>query len=192
MIIAELNFIQTVAAGALNVLFTAVLVAGVARLLVMRFESKAAERRREADELRASRRRDADERHDERLQAQQLEYQTRAALRDTYAQLLVAQRQSRQASVDLARAGGESDERRLKEAVLAHDAFINLYHRLNLDASEGMWRYVRTLRRTLDEMLSLGQEGRTQDCEKLVDRARSARQKLEGQFRIRLDYEPLQ
>ena len=70
--LAELDFGHTVAADALSALFTAVLVGLAAGLVVSWFGA----------------------RHDERQQDRSLEHQTRAALRETYAQLLVSQRRS--------------------------------------------------------------------------------------------------
>ena len=81
--LAELSFWQTVAAGALQVIFTALLVAGIAAFVVKRYE---------------------------------LEHQTRAALRETYADLLVAQRRSREASLALADAGGRGNSSSLAES----------------------------------------------------------------------------
>jgi hypothetical protein len=48
-VLAQLDFGKTVAAEALNALFTAVLVGLVAGLLVSRYEHRAAERRRQAE-----------------------------------------------------------------------------------------------------------------------------------------------
>ena len=73
-----------------------------------------------------------------------------------------------------------------------HSEFIDLYHRLNLDASEEMWRDARALRHILDDMLDFGREGNAEKCEQLVRFARRARQNLERSFRIRLEHEPLQ
>jgi hypothetical protein len=86
--LADLSLTETVTAGALNVLFTALLVGGLAALVVKRYEARFTER---------------------------------AALRETYASLLKAQRESREASLDLARAGGESqDKDKHREAVSSH------------------------------------------------------------------------
>jgi hypothetical protein len=180
--LAELDFGHTVAADALSALFTAVLVGLAAGLVVSWFGA----------------------RHDELQQGRSLEHQTRAALRETYAQLLVAQRRSRQASLELARSGGSlgrrhrrsgrtSDELHIGElAESAHSEFIDFYHRLNLDASEEMWRDARALRHVLDDMLDSGREGNAEKCERLMKLARSARQNLERSFRIRLKNKPLQ
>jgi hypothetical protein len=182
MPLAQLDFGNTVATEALNALFTAVLVGLVAGLLVRVYERHAADRRRQADEL-----------HDDRLQDRDLEYQTRAALRETYAQLLVAQRRSRQASAEFAKSGGESGSQEPgKLAETAHAEFIDLYHRLNLDATQEMWLDARGLRHVLDDMLRFGREGNSQKCDELMQLARSARQNLERSFRIRLKYDPLQ
>ena len=181
-ILAELDFEQTVAADALSALFTAVLVGLAAGLIVRWFGA----------------------RHDLRQQGRSLENQTRAALREIYAQLLVAQRRSRQASLKLARSSGSpgriykrfhrsSEDLRIGElAESAHSEFIDLYHRLNLDASEQMWRDARALRHVLDDMLDSGRKGNIKECKDLMELARSARQNLECSFRIRLGNEPLQ
>jgi hypothetical protein len=140
------------------------------------------------------RRQVAEARHEEQLQNHQLEYQSRAALRETYAHLLVAQRRSREASVELARAGtSSSDRQRLeREATAAHSDFIDQYHQLSLDASRDMWKDARGLRAVLDDMLKEARRGNRAACESLIKVARSARQNLERSFRIRLEYDPLQ
>ncbi len=179
---AELDFAQTVAVGFLNAVFTALLVAGVAAVVVKRYEALTEDRRQKAEAT-----------HEEHLQTRELEYQTRAALRETYAHFLVAQRRSRESSVALARAGGASKDRDLEtKAVHAHDQFVDLYHRLNLDASRTMWKDARGLRAILDDMLSEARAGDAARCEELIDVARAARQNLEGSFRTRLEYQPLQ
>jgi hypothetical protein len=171
VLLAELDFGQTLLAGFFNAVFAAVFVAGAAALTVKWYEGRAEDRR----------------------QKLQLEHQTRAALRETYAQLLVAQRRSRQASVQLAKAGGASASEDLdRKAVLAHDEFIDAYHRLNLDVNKEMWEDARGLRLVLDRMLDRGRLGRVQECEALVPTARDARQNLERSFRLRLGGEPLQ
>jgi hypothetical protein len=192
MTLAELDFGQTVGAGALNALFTAVLVGGAAGLLIKWFEQKAAERRDKADQTAAERRAEEDRLHEEQIQNRQFEYQRRDALRETYAQLLIAQRRSRQASLELAKASVAPGQCIHEKAVSAHDEFINLYHRLNLDASAEMWRDARALRDILDDMLELGQERRAKECEELVKFARWARQNLERSFRLELKHETLQ
>ncbi len=183
LILAELNFAQTVAAGLLNSLFTAVFVGIIAALVV-----KIVEQRSDRERLTA------EQRHEDAIQVRQLEHQTRATLRDTYAQLLVAQRRSRQTSLRLAKAGGASGNKEFEaEALSRHDEFIDLYHRLNLDASRQMWEEARGLRHVLDEMLRSAKQGDEGECTKLADYARSARQNLERVFRLRLGYEePLQ
>jgi len=199
------NFGQTVAAGALNVLFTAILVTLIGGIAVSGYQARIDKRRREAEAREEKRRREAEAReedrrreaeaqHEKQLQAHQLEYQTRAALRETYADFLVAQRRSREASVKLAKAGTASpDRQRLEEeAVLAHADFINLYHRLNLDADRPMWKDARSLRKVLDDMLKEGKQGNDTACEALAEVARKARQNLERSFRIRLEHKPLQ
>jgi hypothetical protein len=224
--LAELDFIETVGAGFLNVLFTAVFVGIVAAVVVRRYgaridkrlqeadqahkarlqEADQAHRARlqEADQAHEDRRREDDARHEERLreanvrhekelQKRQLDYEARAALRETYAQLLIAQRRSREASRKLARAGGASSDQRLEtEATSAHDEFIDLYHRLNLDASTEMWKDARGLRRVLDAMLEEARRGDAEDCDADAEVARKARQNLEGSFRAQLGHKPLQ
>jgi hypothetical protein len=80
----------------------------------------------------------------------------------------------------------------LASAVQAHDSFIELYHRLNLDASRTMWKDARSLRKVLDKMLEEGRAGNPEECERLQEIARHARQNLEGSFRDRLRHEVLQ
>jgi hypothetical protein len=156
-------------------------------------DADAAARRQQADADASERRLELEAQHAARLQQDNLEYQTRAFLRDTYALLLGAQRRSRQASLALARGGGESRDTVLfASAVQAHDSFIELYHRLNLDASRTMWNDARSLRRVLDKMLEEGQAGNPEECERLQEIARHARQNLEGSFRDRLRHEVLQ
>jgi hypothetical protein len=180
--LGEPTFGQTVAAGAINTTLTALLVGGVAAYLVKRYENRAAERRRRDEEL-----------HDQRMQDQQLEYQTRATLRETYARLLVAQRTSRQASLRLGEEVASAQQSPSKEAaVAAHDEFIDLYHRLNLDVDDEMWREARSLRKILDDLLAAALRGEVEKCRLLIDTARDARQNLERSFRIRLGYTPLQ
>jgi hypothetical protein len=102
----------------------------------------------------------------ERLQTEQLEYQTRTALRESYAQLLTAQRRSREASISLAKAGGTArDEKFANAAVIAHTEFIDAYHMINLDASADMWREARGLRNVVDKMLEHGKDGNAAACE---------------------------
>jgi hypothetical protein len=118
-----------------------------------------------------------------------LEHQTREALRHTYAQLLVVQRKSREASVQLAAAGGAPGNGNLADpAIAAHAEFIDLYHQLNLDSSPEMWFEARGLRDILDKMLEFAQAGQADECRSLVKVARSARQNLERSFRERLGY----
>jgi hypothetical protein len=176
-----LDFPQTIFASALDAVFTALFVGVAATFVVRWYESRADARRRQADHE-----------HEDEVQARQLEYQTRAALRDCYAQLLVAQRKSREASVELGRAGGSGNTDQEKAAVQAHGEFIDRYHRLSLDADRAMWEDARALRRVLDELLKAGQKGDTAECERLVESARKARQNLERSFRLRLEHDPLQ
>ena len=143
--VGQLDFAQTVAAGAVNALFTAAFTAAFVvifgGIVVRWYEGRATDRRRHEEEL-----------HEEFLQGRQLEHQTRAALRETYARFLVAQRRSRQASIALADAGGSSSAKDLDKAALqAHDEFIDVYHLLNLDASREMWLDARGLRAALDD-----------------------------------------
>jgi hypothetical protein len=176
-----LDFPQIVFASALDAAFTALFVGVAATFVVRWYENRADARRRQADHE-----------HEEEIQERQLEFQTRAALRDCYAQLLVAQRSSREASVELARAGRSGKREQEKAAVQAHGEFIDRYHRLNLDADRAMWEDARALRRVLDELLKAGQQGDMAECELLVESARKARQNLERSFRLRLGHDPLQ
>jgi hypothetical protein len=109
---------------------------------------------------------------------------------ETYAQFLVAQRRSRQASLALAKCG-ESDGDPDRQALKAYDEFIDLYHHLALDASREMWLDARSLRSVLDDMVKYGQQEDVRECEQLVEIARKARQNLEDSFRVRLQYPPL-
>ncbi|WP_159040714.1 MULTISPECIES: hypothetical protein [unclassified Streptomyces] len=77
------------------------------------------------------------------------------------------------------------------KAQLAHDEFIETYHRLNLDADEQMWRDVRGLRGVLKDMLDFGKQGDAERCRELALIARQARQNLERSFRVLLGHEPL-
>ena len=200
--LAELSFGQTVAADALDALFTAVLVGFVATLVVGKFERSSENRRREAerreDQLRREaekreeeRQREAERLHNERLQLREFEHQTRAALRETYSQFLIAQRRSREASLTLVKSGtAPGNEYMNEQALKAYDEFIDLYHRLNLDATREMWIDARRLRKILEDMLEYAQQGNAQECERLKKVARHARQNLENTFRSRLRYEP--
>lgn len=182
MILAQLTFFETVAAGTLNVLLTAVFVGGIATLLVKSQEDRAASRRQESEKL-----------HEEGLQARQLEHQTLQALRENYKALLVAQRQAREAALELADAGGSSQDGDLAgAATMAHATFIDLYHSLDLDASRNMWKDARALRHILDDMLAESRGGNRERCEELYSLARLARQNLEQSFRSRLGHERLQ
>jgi hypothetical protein len=135
-----------------------------------------------------------DRRQRDKLLSRELEHQARAALRKSYAALLVTQRRSRELSRQLAEAGGATTiNSKLAEAArAAHDEFIDSYHQLNLDSSPPMWLEVRGLRHVLDEMLEFADKGRVEDFRKSVDVARDARQNLERSFRERLGYAPLQ
>jgi len=235
VVLAELSFGQTVAADALDALFTAVLVGFAATLVVGIFqgrsekrrrdaekredqlqreteqreedrrreaekredqlqretEQREEDRRREAEKREDDRRRKAERLHDEQLQFREFEHQTRAALRETYAQFLIAQRRSREASLTLAKSGSAPEkEYVVKQALEAYDEFIDFYHRLNLDATREMWIDARRLRKILEDMLKCAQQGEAQECERLKVLARRARQNLENTFRSRLRYEP--
>ncbi|MBT2453131.1 hypothetical protein J7F03_40170 [Streptomyces sp. ISL-43] len=173
MFIAQLNFNESVGVAAANAAFTAILVGVAATFAIKRYD---------------------------------LRHQTRTALRETYARLLVAQRRSREASVRLAdfRAGRRqcrvrrvsaatrsTDEDLEQKAQLAHDEFIETYHRLNLDASKQMWREARGLRNVIGHMLELGKRGDAEQCRALEKIARKARQNLERSFRVLLGHKPL-
>jgi hypothetical protein len=190
MVVAQLDFGQTVLAGALNALFTAVLVTAAAGLLVKWFEGRAAERRLEAEAREAERRRELEVLHAERMQEQQHEHQTRAELRRVYTELLVKQRRSREASRRLA-AARQPRTRALAEAEAAYADFIDAYHGLNLDASRVMSRDARVLQKTLSDLYRFAKEGPAGPVQQLADDAKAARQNLEGSFRTRLGYEAL-
>lgn len=145
-----------------------------------------------ADQERADLQRELSEAHDRRRQDQEQEFQSRQALRETYARLLVMQRRSRQASLALSKAEGSALVEAEATAVESHNAFLDEYHRLALDADHEMWIQLRTLREVLDAMLLWAREGDTLQCEQLYKSARFARQNLEGRFRERLKYLALQ
>jgi hypothetical protein len=178
MFLAQLNFNQTVAASFFSAAFTAILVGGVAAFVIKRYEVRASNN----------------------VKKQDLRHQTQTSLRETYARLLVAQRRSREASLQLAkRAAADTrrpaDEDLEEKAQLAHDEFIEAYHRLNLDADEQMWLDVRGLRDVLDDMLRFGRQGGADgaaQCSQLAEIAKEARQNLERSFRLLLDHKPLQ
>lgn len=181
MLMADLTFEETLAAGTVNVVLTAVLIGGLATYLVKKQEDRAADVRSKADQ-----------RHEEELQERLLEHQAREALRKTYSQLLRSQRRSRELSLELSLAGGASANPDLAaKAKEAHSEFIGDYHALNLDVSLEMWKEARDLRDVLSQMLVASQEGDRVGCENLAKDARSARQNLERSFRIRLGYAPL-
>ena len=116
------------------------------------------------------------EAHDRRQQDHEHEFQTRQALRESYARLLVKQRRSRQLSLALTNAQGN-----VADAEAAHSDFIDEYHRLALDALEtrSMWVQLRQLREALDALLLWAQVGERARCEQLYESARAARQNLE-------------
>lgn len=170
MALAQLDFGEALQLGIWNSLFGAIFVGVAAGLVVKWYEG----------------------RHESQLQSRQLEYQTKAALRATYSQLLIAQRRSRQASLQLATAE-EADKPALEEtANAAHDEFIHAYHDLNLDATRSMWLDAISLRERLDEMLECAHHGKIERCKELVLESRKARQNLEGSFRKLLGHDLLQ
>jgi hypothetical protein len=121
------------------------------------------------------------------------EYQTRAALRSTYAALLVAQRRAREAWIQLATAGGKACNQSLAaSADMLHAEFIEMYHQLNLDSTETMWKDAQSLREVLEDLREDALLGDRNKCNDLGETARLARQNLEGSFRARLGYEPHQ
>jgi hypothetical protein len=127
------------------------------------------------------------------LLQKELEHQTNEILRRAYAQLLTAQRRSRELSIRLAEGGGSAADATLAGmAIAAHDDFIDCYHQLNLDSTPEMWLEVRGLRHVLDKMLEKAQAGDAAECRILVQTARDARQNLERTFRERLGHEALQ
>ncbi|MDR6862679.1 hypothetical protein [Phycicoccus sp. 3266] len=145
-----------------------------------------------AETERADLRRQLDKEHDERQQARDHEFQSRAALRESYTELLVAQRRSREASKALAESGDISRIEAGAAASKAHDEFIDVYHRLALDADRPMWLELRSLRAVLDDMVQAAASGDLDQCTQLAGVARDARQNLERSFRARLGHEPLQ
>jgi hypothetical protein len=196
MIPLELTFGQTIWTSVIGALATAVFTAALvtigARWVVMSAENKRADDLLEAERKRADLDRELSEEHDQRQRAHEHEFQSRQALRESYARLLVVQRRSRQASLALSRAQGEPRVEAAARAEVAHDEFIDEYHRLALDADRNMWRQLRQLRKALDAMLLWAREGDRERCEQLAKSARSARQNLEHCFRERLGYRALQ
>lgn len=214
MIPLELTFFQALLSSGASAFFTALFVTLGAGFLVTRIESREARRRTDEENLRADALLKADRRraeallaaetqradlqavldkdHDKRQQLAEHNFQSRSALRESYARLLVAQRRSREASVALAAATGDLRDAALRTAGEAHDEFIDEYHRLALDADRPMWKELRGLRVVLDDMLERAREGDAQVCQELTKTARRARQNLERSFRMRLGHEPLQ
>jgi hypothetical protein len=203
----ELNFVETVAAGTINgistAFFTATFVAVAATLLVNRVERRDKDRRdREAAErskallqeshARAKEQQVFDQQHDKRQQESEHEFQTRKALRETYARLLIAQRQSRQASIALSSAKDQERDKALVAAGQAHDRFIDEYHNLALDADRPVWLELRALRHVLDEMLKDAEARDSEGCKSRVQMARAARQNLERTLRQRPGHKALQ
>jgi hypothetical protein len=203
----ELNFGETVAAGTINAIstafFTASFVAVAATLLVNRVEQRDKDRReREAAErskallqeshARAAEQQLFDQQHDERQQQSEHEFQTRKALREAYARLLIAQRQSRQASIALSATKDPERDEALIAARRAHDHFIDEYHNLALDADRPVWLELRALRHVLDDMLEDAEAGDAEGCNSRVQIARAARQNLERTLRQRLGHKALQ
>jgi hypothetical protein len=128
--------------------------------------------------------------HQTREQERQLEHETREALRRTYAELLVAQRRSREGSLRLAEAsGGPGREELARNAIAARHEFIDRYHELNLDSTREIWLEARGLRDVLGDMLKAANEGDNEECQRLGKVARKARQNLERSLRIRLGHE---
>ncbi|WP_158710026.1 hypothetical protein [Streptomyces katrae] len=84
-----------------------------------------------------------------------------------------------------------TDEDLEEKAQLAHDEFIETYHRLNLDASNQMWEEARGLRYVLSHMLELGKQGEAAHCRALEKIATDARMNLERSFRVLLGHKPL-
>lgn len=159
---------------------------------LLKADQERADALRQADGERTDQQRQLSEDHDRRQLKSEHEFQSRQALRESYARLLVVQRRSRQASLGLASAQNDQRDRALTQAIEAHDEFIDEYHRLALDSDQTMWRELRRLRRVLDAMCKYATEGNNAKCQSLSDDARHARQNLERSFRIRLGYEPLQ
>jgi hypothetical protein len=173
MLVAELSFGQTIGAGIISAVVSAVFTAGLVGIVAARFIHRIESR-------------DTDRRHQESL-----DQSTRAVLRDAYGQLLVVQRRSREASLKLAKA--ESDARAAADAelVTAYAEFIDQYHRVSLDASKEMWRDLRKLRRVLGSMKRAARRAEVGRCDELFELARDARQNLEGTFREELGHERL-
>jgi hypothetical protein len=178
--------------GAANAFSTAVFVTLGGGLAVLYFQSKEANRREKAAEERAKVDRELAEAHDNRQRLAAQEYQTRAALRESYARLLVVQRQSRESSMKLAEGSSEEDlEEQRRTADRAYSEFVNEYHRLALDADKQMWANLRMLEDTLKEMLAKAETGDAIRCEQLKTEAAKHRRALEDSFRRRLDHKPL-
>ncbi|MEO6700978.1 MAG: hypothetical protein ABI140_05185 [Jatrophihabitantaceae bacterium] len=173
MLVAELSFVQTIGAGVISAVASALFTAGFVGIVAARF-------------IHRIETRDADRRHREGLS-----HQTRAVLRDAYAQLLVAQRRTREASLRLARAQGAARVEADLEVVNAYAQFIDQYHRVSLDASKELWRDLRKLRRVLGAMKRAARRADVERCDELFELARDARQNLEDTFRIELGHERL-
>ena len=119
--------------------------------------------------------------------------EARASLREIYTELLQTQRRSREASLALARAGGEKSNPQLAEIAVARRAeFLELYHGLNLDASRPLWEEVRRLRAILSCLLVKAKEADGSESERLAKLARKARQNVQREFRRSLGHRPLQ
>jgi len=172
--------------------FVAALIAALVALAKMLYDGRQ-QRSVLLQQVKESNQREAE--FGRQLDQQKLEWesQTRAALRGPYANLLIAQRRSREASLQLAREGQPSEhDRLLEQAIEAHDEFIDTYHQLNLDSDREMWLEVRSLREVLGEMLKEARNGNAAACDDLAKIARHARQNLERAFRRKLGYEPHQ
>lgn len=194
--VAELSFAETVGASALGALatafFTALFVTGGAHWVVGRADARRQAQAVEAERAYAKTARSAAEEHERRQQQHALEFQARAALRDSYGRLLVAQRRARQAALALSTADSTTRTVAEQAALKAHDGFIDEYHRLALDADKAMWDNLRDLRKALDSLLLWAREGDPETCRRRLTGARAARQNLERSFREKLGYQALQ
>ncbi len=142
-------------------------------------QSRDLEHRRHMEALAATER--------EALQNRDLEHQTRTVLRESYTDLLRAQRDLREKCLMLA-ARPDDDLARSTHDAMAE--FIIAYHRINLDAPEELWKDLRVLRGVLEEMEKAAAAGDVRRCDNLSADARRARQNVERQFRHRLGHRP--
>lgn len=183
--------------GLSNAVATALFVGGVAAVVVKRFEGRQAEHRQSLQNDYDKSQKTLEAQHSDLQQRREQEFQTRDSLRASYAELLIVQRRSRQASLRLAATPVEDRIELEREAGRAHDAFIDQYHRLALDADKEMWFDARSLRDILDDLLAAARttphtEATAKKCAALATYARHARQNLERSFRLRLGHQPLQ